>query len=305
MPPVPDFAGDPVTPEKKQLGYDLYFDPRLSGSSHTSCNSCHIYNTGFQDNLSLSTPDRSYPNDSPTLATRNTLSFLNIVYAPVFRWEGSDMDLVQVMAFPLAEPNMNVAGLPVTNEASDVPAAQQALFAKLTGELPGYPPLYQSAFGVDIRTLAPTDVWSLTGRALRAFVTQVVSRDAPFDRWNAGDDSALDASALRGLALFRGSGRCVACHSGPFFTDFAFHNLSTSPPRADGTRADEGHYEVTGQGGRSRRLPDADTSGKRTTPRPTSTTGAARACATSSSTSRARRSRSTPCTTASSRRHSR
>jgi cytochrome c peroxidase len=245
VPKVPELAGDPITPEKQALGRAIYFDRRLSGSGQTNCNSCHVSNTAFQDNLTLSTPDRSYPNDSPTLS-RNTLSFLNIVYAPIFRWEGSHTDIVQVMAFPLAEPNMNIAGLPAGNETNDVPAAQQALFTKLTRDLPGYPPLYQRAFGVDINALGPTDVWALTGRALRAFVAQAVSRDAPFDRWNAGDDSALEASALRGLGIFRGRGRCIDCHSGPLFTDFAFHNLSTSPPRAEGTRADEGRYEVTG-----------------------------------------------------------
>jgi cytochrome c peroxidase len=245
VPPLPSFLpDDPVTPDKVQLGKDIYFDVRLSGSGHTNCDACHIHNTGFQDNLNLSTPDRSYPSDSPTL-TRNTLSFLNIVYAPVFRWDGSHTDMVAVMAFPLAEPNMNIAKLPTGDQADDVPLAQQALYAKVTSEIPGYAPLYQRAFASDIRGLAPADVWSLTGRALRAFVSQAVSRDAPFDRWNGGDDSAMDASALNGLAVFRGAGRCILCHTGPFFTDFGFHNLSTSPPRADGTRADEGRYLVT------------------------------------------------------------
>jgi len=245
VPALPTFADDPITPAKMQLGNDLFFDARLSGSGHTSCNACHIPLTSFQDNLPLSTPDRSYPSDSPTL-TRSTLSFLNIVYAPIFRWEGSFTDLVQVMAFPFAEPNMNVAELAPSDPSTDIPTAQQALYTKLTTELTGYRAVYQAAFGEDIMTLAPADVWTLTGRALRVFATQAISRDAPFDRWNAGDDTALNASALRGLALFQGAGRCIGCHSGPFFTDFGFHNLSTSPPGPDGTRADEGHYDVTG-----------------------------------------------------------
>lgn len=68
---------------------------------------------------------------------------------------------------------------------------------------------------------------------------------APFDRWNAGDDGAMSAAAVRGLELFRGEARCIGCHSGPFFSDFDFHNLSVSPPRADGSRADEGRFLVT------------------------------------------------------------
>jgi cytochrome c peroxidase len=244
VPPVPELPGDPVTPQKIALGTDIFFDKRLSGSGHTSCQACHAHTISFQDNLPLSTPDRSYPGDTPLLP-RNTLSFMNIVYAPVFRWDGSHTDIVQVMAFPLAEPNMNVAKLPVGSDAADVGAAQPALYRKLTVDLPGYQAVYRDAFGVDIATLDAKAVWALTGRALRAFVTQAVSRDAPFDRWNAGDDSAMDASAVRGLAVFKGTGRCIICHHGPFFTDFSFHNLSTAW-RSDGTRGDQGRFLVTG-----------------------------------------------------------
>src|SRR6185369_13379241 len=66
----------------------------------------------------------------------------------------------------------------------------------------------------------------------------------PFDRWNAGDDAAMNAAAVRGLTLFRAE--CIACHSGPLFSDFRFHNVSTSPPDASGMRADEGRFRVTG-----------------------------------------------------------
>src|SRR5262245_15264969 len=57
---------DPATPEKIELGRDMFFDARLSGSGNTSCTSCHVPETNFQDNLTLPTPDRSYPRDSPT-----------------------------------------------------------------------------------------------------------------------------------------------------------------------------------------------------------------------------------------------
>ena len=245
VPALPSLADDPVTPEKRQLGLTLYFDARLSGSEHTSCNSCHVYNTNFQDNLILASPDRAYPNDSPTVE-RNTLAFFNIIYAPVFRWDGSHTDLLDVIVFPLAEPNMNTSHLGVGDLTNDVPGAQQALYHKLTSELPDYAAAYQAAFGVDIKSLNAPQVWRLTARALRALFTEIVSRDAPFDRWNAGDDSAMDASAVRGVALFTGKARCLACHSGPFFTDFSFHNISSSPPGTDGKRADEGRYRVTG-----------------------------------------------------------
>jgi cytochrome c peroxidase len=57
----------------------------------------------------------------------------------------------------------------------------------------------------------------------------------------------MSADAVRGLDIFRTRGQCILCHGGPFFSDFAFHNLSTSPPDQNGQRADEGRFLVTGQ----------------------------------------------------------
>ncbi len=236
VPPLPQWKDDPTTDEKVTLGTDMFFDARLSGSGHSSCDPCHGHQVNYVDNLNLAVPDRSYPADQPKL-TRNTPSFYNLVYAPVFRWDGSHTDLVDVMVFPFAEANMNLG--------ADVPTAQVALKKRLTGDVPAYVPLFQAAFGQDITTLAPEKVWRLAGRALAAFARKAVSRDAAFDRWNAGDDQAMTAGAVRGLALFQGKGNCMSCHGGPFFTDFAFHNLSVSALDKNGVRADDGRYLVT------------------------------------------------------------
>jgi cytochrome c peroxidase len=62
------------------------------------------------------------------------------------------------------------------------------------------------------------------GKAIQAYLRRCVSRNAPFDRYVAGDDSAISDSAKRGLMLFVSERtNCVACHSGPLFTDSQFH----------------------------------------------------------------------------------
>lgn len=236
VPALPDWPDDPPTAEKIALGRALYLDPRLSGSGHTSCSSCHLPTTSFQDNLPLPTPDSSYPLDRPKVA-RHTTSLLNLVYAPIYRWDGAMDSLVEVMAFPFEEANMNLG--------ADRLASQAALKERLTQTAPEYVAQFQAAYGVDLQGIEPPDIWKLAGRALAAFSRTIVSRDAPFDRWNAGDDGAMSAAAVRGLELFRGEARCIGCHGGPLFSDFAFHNLSLDPPRADGSRADEGRYRVT------------------------------------------------------------
>lgn len=64
------------------------------------------------------------------------------------------------------------------------------------------------------------------GKAIQAYVRTLVSRDAPFDRYVAGDVGAISAEAKRGLDLFIGKANCVACHSGPLLSDNNFHNTA-------------------------------------------------------------------------------
>ena len=80
-------------------------------------------------------------------------------------------------------------------------------------------------------------IYANYGKALAAYMRTLVSRNAPFDRFVAGDKTAISASAIRGLKLFLAKG-CVECHSGPNFTDDQFHALvvpQTGPhvPAAD------------------------------------------------------------------------
>jgi cytochrome c peroxidase len=53
----------------------------------------------------------------------------------------------------------------------------------------------------------------------------VIAGNSPFDRYQAGDRSALGPSAVRGMALFNGKANCATCHAGFNFTDESYHNL--------------------------------------------------------------------------------
>jgi cytochrome c peroxidase len=81
-----------------------------------------------------------------------------------------------------------------------------------------------------------------SAKAMGAYMRLLVSRDAPFDRWVAGDPGAVTESAKRGARLFVGKAACVGCHSGPALTDNKFHNIGvpqTGPnvPAIDSGRA--------------------------------------------------------------------
>ena len=69
-------------------------------------------------------------------------------------------------------------------------------------------------------------------RAISSYERTLVSYDSPFDLFIAGDDTAIDASAKRGWALFNTQGRCNKCHAltdtapdTTNFTDNDFHNI--------------------------------------------------------------------------------
>lgn len=89
-----------------------------------------------------------------------------------------------------------------------------------------YDDLFRAAFGstrVTTQKLA---------RAIEAYCLSIESTEAPIDRYLAGADDALSASAKRGMELFRGSAGCAECHTmkgaRPTFTDFKFHNTGVT-----------------------------------------------------------------------------
>jgi cytochrome c peroxidase len=84
--------------------------------------------------------------------------------------------------------------------------------------IPAYAERFQRVFGTAVNPEA-------LGKALAAFERTLIARNAPFDRYLAGDQQAMAESAVRGMALFKGKGRCILCHNGPNFTDSQFHNL--------------------------------------------------------------------------------
>src|SRR6201999_2559253 len=93
-----------------------------------------------------------------------------------------------------------------------------------------YQQAFQAAYG---RAVNMDDI----ARALASFERTLVFMDAPFDRFVAGDVSAISDDAKRGWALFQGKGRCVACHqfnaANPLGTNNKFHNIGVSARHQD------------------------------------------------------------------------
>lgn len=64
------------------------------------------------------------------------------------------------------------------------------------------------------------------GLALQMYQSTLVSEDTPFDKHLDGLPKQLDASALRGMALFYSTkAKCSNCHGGPEFTNASVRNV--------------------------------------------------------------------------------
>jgi len=79
------------------------------------------------------------------------------------------------------------------------------------------------------RMIANT-IYANYGKAIASYLRLLVSRDSAFDKYAAGDKTAISAAADRGLRVFAGRGQCVACHNGPHFEDQDFHALGVPSP---------------------------------------------------------------------------
>jgi cytochrome c peroxidase len=84
----------------------------------------------------------------------------------------------------------------------------------------GYASEYQMLFN-DPET--PDNIVTHGAQVLDVYMRMLISKNAPFDRWLAGDATALSTSAQRGFQIFVGKGTCFECHSGPLLSDLQLH----------------------------------------------------------------------------------
>jgi len=198
------------------LGTLLFFDPRLSRDNQMSCATCHKPELAFTDGLPLA---KGY--NGKTLK-RNTPALLHLTDHSSFFWDGRSSSLEQQDLEPIQNPDE-------MNQNLD------ALVAKLN-QIPGYVSQFQKLYGT------PVTVKGIT-QALAAFERTLISKDAPFDRFLAGQKTAISPAAQRGINLFQDKARCAFCHKGFNFTDSDFHNIGV--PSLPGQKEDVGRYAVT------------------------------------------------------------
>jgi cytochrome c peroxidase len=242
------------------LGQMLFFDKSYSGAlvvgddgtngglgaagdtGKVSCASCHG-GAALEDN-------RSKPNNvslGVDYGTRNALDLVNSSFYAWTNWSGR-FDSQWSLPLAVAEnakimksTRLQIAHLlwnkyrteynaifPVPLDAALDPAANDASRFPASGKpkaAPGDPDgpwEFMAAADRDIVNV----IFANYGKTIAAYVRKLVSRNAPFDKYVAGDRTAISDAAKRGLKVFLGAGGCVSCHSSPTFSDDKVHALA-------------------------------------------------------------------------------
>ena len=178
----------PITRERVELGWSLFFDPRLTIDANMSCSSCHqpaFYGTDALPKA-IGVKQRPHPRHVPTNLNAGT-SF-------VIHWRGDRTDLEDQVFQALTSP--------ITSGQPD----EKAVIDRLA-RIPGYAPLFKAAFPDAPQPMTLRNIAKAVGAYERTLVTP-----SPFDAYLAGNQEALSPAVRAGLAKFINTG-CVTCHN--------------------------------------------------------------------------------------------
>jgi cytochrome c peroxidase len=217
--PLPVPKDNPQTAEKIELGKQLYFDKRLSKDNTVSCASCHAPEKGFSNG------ERFATGVGGAKGGRSAPSVINAAYYRQQFWDGRAASLEEQALGPIANP---------IEMALSIEDAVGRL-----NKIAGYKSQFQKVFGTDANPAG-------LAKAIAAYERTVLSGNAPFDKYKAGDKSALSEVAERGRKLFFGKANCAACHAGSNFSDNSYHNIGIG---MDAKEPDKGRVVVSKLGG--------------------------------------------------------
>lgn len=230
--PLPAVPKDPTNavaddPKAAALGQMLFFDEDMAGEPGISCHSCHA-GPAMDD-------AGKHVSQGAKLGSRNSPPVIDSVFYTRQNWGGKFDTQWALVVGALEKP--------------EVMAAKRADVVKLVTTT--YRAEYEAIFGaIDKKTVdeAFTDI----AKTVAAYTRLLVARNAPFDRWIAGDENAIALAAKRGAKLF--VAHCKVCHDGPHFTDNKFHALAAAQFGEGVPAEDLGRFQDVPEGARTPEL---------------------------------------------------
>lgn len=222
--PLPASLPGAIDAGKFQLGSDLFHEGRLASANAIACVTCHAGALSGADTRRVST------GVGGAAGTMNALSVLNAAFNFRQFWDGRAVTLADQALLPIQ---------------TDVEMANtlEAVLQFLQSES-GYVVQFDAVYPDGVTTSNMAD-------AMAHFQQQNFVRfDTPFQRYLAGDQSALEEQALRGWQRFDAVG-CAACHNGINLGGNSYQQLGAAIPYYSAAReADSADIGLMSRSGR-------------------------------------------------------
>lgn len=232
-----------------KTGKALFYDTRLSPDNLFSCASCHQPDKGWSDGRAISQIQSAPP-------AMHTPTLWNAAANRWFFWDGRADTLWNQATHTIESPKeLNSNRVHIARLVLQDKFLRQT-YRELFGAIPKCVSLQNlpssgSPSHENIKLLhnwiglsacekkAVNQLFTSVTKMIAAFEETITSRNAPFDKFakelkNKETSSILSEQAQQGLKLFLGQARCVACHSGPNFSDSEFHSIFFERQKQDG-----------------------------------------------------------------------
>jgi cytochrome c peroxidase len=183
------------TPEMKELGRLLFYDPILSHDNQRACSGCHAPDKGFSDGL-----PKSLSGDRKSVVQRNAPGLLNCVYSERFFHDLRAESLIDQQEHVISDPKeFNTDYFKIIEKLSGS-SVYQRMFRE------AFPEQGDAAMNAQNLRLA-----------IAQYVAGLRSFNSGFDRWIRGEIRDIDPLVREGYNLFMGKAACGTCHFAPVF----------------------------------------------------------------------------------------
>ena len=200
-------------PDAIELGTQLFFDSRLSGTGTKACASCHVPERNWTDNLRRGMGLAELDRNTPTL--------MNVRGQRWYGWDGAADSLWSQSLRPIVDAR-ELGATP--RHVAELVRNDEQLSCR-----------YRRAFGARPSASDDEAVFVDVGKSLAAFQETLMAGRTPFDQFRdalaRGERPAAwsySEPAQRGLKIFIGKGGCTSCHAGPNFTSGEFFKTGLS-----------------------------------------------------------------------------
>ena len=189
-----------TTPDKIEMGRQLFFDPMLSVDGKRSCATCHDPSKAFTDGLKV-----SVALDGHSPLTRNSPTLINASLQRSLFLDGRSVSLEDQV-------------LQVLNNAKEMHGSAEDVAKSIVAQQK-----YRSVYATAYTSASPDAAAKNICNAIACYERTLVAINSKFDRHMRGQ-RVLNADEINGFNIFMGKAKCGTCHFAPLFS-------GSKPPR--------------------------------------------------------------------------